>query len=85
VTLLEQLERELERVRKQLHQSTKEMAVLTEQVRRLRTGARPEAVCASIELALGVRMRHPVDAEANGEHAPISATTHPEDRARWPR
>jgi hypothetical protein len=86
VTLLEQLERELDRVRKQLHQSTKEMAVLTEQVRRLRTGARPEVVCASLELALGVRLRHTVDAEADeGERARVAATPHPEDRARWPR
>ena len=57
MTLLEQLERELDRVRKQLHQSTKELAVLTEQITRLRTGARPEVVSAALELALGIRLK----------------------------
>ncbi len=64
MTLLEQLERELERVRKQLHQSTKELAVLTEQITRLRTGARPEVVSAALELALGIRLKLFVE---NGE------------------
>jgi hypothetical protein len=86
LTLLERLERELDRVRKQMHQSTKELAVLTEQVTRLRTGARPEEVCASLELSLGIRMHHAIDAEAaETDRAPVSATPHPEDRARWPR
>jgi hypothetical protein len=87
--LLQELERELERVRKQLHQSTKELSVLTEQITRLRTGARPEVVCASLELALGMRLMHyPVDGEAAQKgRGPLPATLspHPEDRARWSR
>ncbi len=56
MTLLEQLEQELERVRKQLKRLTREQAVLTEQITRLRTGARPEVVCAALEVAFGVRL-----------------------------
>jgi len=56
MTLLEQLEQELERVRKQLKRLTREQTVLTEQITRLRTGARPEVVCAALEVAFGVRL-----------------------------
>jgi len=56
MTLLEQLEHELERVGKQLRRLTRERAVLTEQITRLRTGARPEVVCAALEVAFGVRL-----------------------------
>ncbi len=56
MTLLEQLEHELERVRKQLKRLTREQAVLTEQITRLRTGAPPEVVCAALQVAFGVRL-----------------------------
>ncbi len=56
MTLLEQLEHELDRVRTQLKRLTREQAVLTEQITRLRTGARPEVVCAALEVAFGVRL-----------------------------
>src|SRR5438876_5256362 len=56
MTLLEQLEQELERVRRQLKRLTREQAVLTEQITRLRTGARPEVVCAALQVAFGVRL-----------------------------
>src|SRR5438876_23971 len=56
MTLLEQLEQELERVRKHLKRLTREQSVLTEQITRLRTGARPEVVCAALEVAFGVRL-----------------------------
>jgi hypothetical protein len=56
MTLLEQLEHELERVRKQLKRLTREQAVLAEQITRLRTGAAPEVVCAALQVAFGVRL-----------------------------
>jgi hypothetical protein len=56
MTLLEQLEHELERVRKQLKRLTREQAVLSEQITRLRTGAPPEVVCAALQVAFGVRL-----------------------------
>jgi hypothetical protein len=56
MTLLEQLEHELERVRTQLKRLTREQAVLTEQITRLRTGAPPEVVCAALQVAFGVRL-----------------------------
>ncbi len=56
MTLLEQLERELDRVRKQLQRLTRERTVLTEQVTRLRAGAPPEIVCAALQVAFGVRL-----------------------------
>ncbi len=56
MTLLEQLERELERVRNQLKRLTREQVVLTEQITRLRTGAPPEVVCAALQVAFGVRL-----------------------------
>jgi len=56
MTLLEQLEHELERVRKQLQRMTREQTVLTEQIRRLRTGAPAEMVCAALQVALGVHL-----------------------------
>lgn len=56
MTLLEQLEHELDRVRTQLKRLTREQSVLTEQITRLRTGARPEVVCAALEVAFGVRL-----------------------------
>ncbi len=56
MTLLEQLEQELERVRKQLKRLTREQAVLSEQITRLRTGAPPEVVCAALQVAFGVRL-----------------------------
>src|SRR5439155_19020592 len=46
MTLLEQLERELNRVSEQLKRLTRERQILTEQITRLRTGAPPEVVCA---------------------------------------
>ncbi len=56
MTLLEQLEHELGRVRKQLQRLTREQGALTEQIRRLRTGAPPEVVCAALQVAFGVRL-----------------------------
>lgn len=56
MTLLEQLEHELGRVRKQLQRLTREQKVLTEQITMLRTGARPEVVCAALQVAFGVRL-----------------------------
>jgi hypothetical protein len=56
MTLLEQLERELERVKQQRQRLTREQAVLTEQITRLRTGAPPEVVCAALQVAFGVRL-----------------------------
>jgi len=56
MTLLEQLEGELDRVRKHLARLTRERSVLTEQITRLRTGARADDVCAALELTLGVRI-----------------------------
>ena len=85
MTLLEQLERELERVRKQLHRSTKELAVLTEQITRLRTGARPGVVCAALELALGVRLDLYLVSNDAADRHPGSLSDgplpHPEDSA----
>ena len=48
MTLLEQLEHELGRVRRQLQRLTREQGALAEQIRRLRTGAPPEVVCAAL-------------------------------------
>ena len=56
MTLLEQLERELERVKQQRQRLTREQSVLTEQITRLRTGAPPEVVCAALQVAFGVRL-----------------------------
>ena len=56
MTLLEQLEHELARVRKQLQRLTREQTVLTEQITRLRMGAPPEVVCAALQVAFGVRL-----------------------------
>jgi hypothetical protein len=56
MTLLEQLEHELERVRTQLQRLTRERTVLTEQITRLRAGAPPEIVCAALQVAFGVRL-----------------------------
>ena len=56
MTLLGQLEHELERVRKQLQRLTREQTVLTEQITRLRMGAPPEVVCATLQVAFGVRL-----------------------------
>jgi len=56
MTLLEQLEGELARVRKQLQRLTREQAVLTEQITRLRTGTRPEIVIAALQVAFGVSL-----------------------------
>ncbi len=56
MTLLGQLEQELERVRKQLQQLTRERAILAEQITRLRAGAPPEVVCAALQVAFGVRL-----------------------------
>ena len=52
MTLLEQLERELERVKVQRQRLTREQSVLTEQITRLRTGAAPEVVCAALQSRL---------------------------------
>ena len=54
MTLLGRLEHELERVRKQLQRLTREQTVLTEQITRLRMGAPPEVVCATLRVAFGV-------------------------------
>jgi len=54
MTLLEQLERELNRVSEQLKRLTRERQILTEQITRLRTGAPPEVVCAALQVAFGV-------------------------------
>ena len=54
MTLLQQLEHELQRVQNQLRRLTRERTILAEQVTRLRTGARPQEVCAALELALGI-------------------------------
>jgi len=56
MTLLEQLERELERVKQQRQRLMREQTVLTEQITRLRTGAPPEVVCAALQVAFGVRL-----------------------------
>jgi hypothetical protein len=56
MTLLEQLEQELERVRKQLQRLTRERAILAEQITRLRAGAPAEVVCAALQVAFGVRL-----------------------------
>ena len=56
MTLLEQLEHELGRVRRQLQRLTREQGALAEQIRRLRTGAPPEVVCAALQVAFGVRL-----------------------------
>jgi hypothetical protein len=56
MTLLGQLEQEQERVRKQLQRLTREKIVLSEQITRLRAGARPEVVCAELQVAFGVRL-----------------------------
>jgi len=56
MTLLEQLEHELERVRKQLQRLTREQTVLAEQITKLRMGARPEIVCATLQVEFGVRL-----------------------------
>jgi hypothetical protein len=56
MTLLGQLEQELERVRKQLQRLTRERAILAEQITRLRAGAPPEVVCAALQVAFGVRL-----------------------------
>jgi len=55
MTLLEQLERDLGRVRKQRQRLTREQGILTEQITRLRTGESPEVVCAALQVAFGVR------------------------------
>ena len=54
MTLLEQLEHELDRVQKQLQRLSRERTVLTEQITRLRTGASPEVVYAALQVAFGV-------------------------------
>jgi hypothetical protein len=56
MTLLEQLEQELDRVGKQLHRLNRERTVLKEQITRLRTGERPEIVLATLEATFGVRL-----------------------------
>lgn len=56
MTLLEQLEHELERVRTQLHRLARDRAVLAEQITRLRTGAPEEVVCGALQVAFGVRL-----------------------------
>lgn len=56
MTLLEQLERELVRVRAELHRLTRDHAVLAEQITRLRTGAPEEVVCGALQVAFGVRL-----------------------------
>lgn len=56
MTLLEQLEQERERVRKQLQRLTREKTVLSEQITRLRAGAPPEVVCAELQVAFGIRL-----------------------------
>jgi hypothetical protein len=56
MTLLEQLEQEQVRVRKQLQRLTREKTVLAEQITRLRAGTRPEVVCAELQVAFGVRL-----------------------------
>jgi hypothetical protein len=56
MTLLEQLEYELDRVKEQLRRLTREQAVLTEQITRLRIGTPPEIVCAALQAAIGVRL-----------------------------
>ncbi len=54
MTLLQQLEHELERVQKQLQRLTRERTLLSEQITRLRTGAPPEVVYAALQVTLGV-------------------------------
>jgi hypothetical protein len=54
MTLLQQLEHELERVQKQLQRLTRERTLLGEQITRLRTGAAPEVVYAALQVTLGV-------------------------------
>ena len=54
--LLEQLEHERARVIMQLQRLTRERIVLTEQITRLRSGASPEIVCATLQAAFGVRL-----------------------------
>ena len=53
MTLLGQLEHEREHVQRQLKRLTREHAVLTEQITRLRTGAPPEIVYAALRVSLG--------------------------------
>jgi len=73
MTLLEQLEHELERVRTQLQRLTRERNVLQEQITRLRSGAAPEVVCATLEVAFGVRLDlHLLASQgADSEHRPL--------------
>ena len=59
MTLLGQLEHQRERVQRQLKRLTREQAVLTEQITRLRTGAPPEIVYAALRVALGDPDLHP--------------------------
>jgi hypothetical protein len=54
MTLLQQLEHEMERVQKQLQRLTRERTLLSEQITRLRTGASPEVVYAALQVTLGV-------------------------------
>ena len=90
MTLLEQLERELERVKVQRQRLTREQSVLTEQITRLRTGAAPEVVCAALQVAFGVRLDLYLLAGqgADTDHqTPNGASPHTEDassgRPRW--
>jgi hypothetical protein len=82
MTLLEQLEHELARVRKELKRLTREQGVLTEQVTRLRTGAPPEVVCAALQVAFGVRLDlYSLSSQgADGDQAAPSADRLPSPR-----
>ena len=71
MTLLGQLEQELERVRKQLQRLTRERAILAEQITRLRAGAPPEVVCAALQVAFGVRLDLHLPASQSADADPL--------------
>jgi hypothetical protein len=90
MTLLAQLEHELDRVQKQLRRLTREQAVLTEQITRLRTGAPPEVVCAALQVAFGVRLdvyllSHGGDADQSVPPSPGLRSLRPDSAERGPR
>jgi hypothetical protein len=71
---------------------TREQAVLTEQITRLRTGAPPEVVCAALQVAFGVRLDlyllagQGADTDQQGTIAdklPPARTEDAASRSRW--
>lgn len=85
MTLLEQLEQEQDRVRKQLQRLTREKTVLSEQITRLRAGAPPEVVCAELQVAFGIRLDlHLLAGQAadGDQTAPIPGPVSPRRDAR---